>query len=106
MLALTRPRSRGPLVASVLSLGLLAPLAHADTLTVGPDLEVYDFDSITQAVNLASPGDTILVAPGDYPGFQVTGKPLTILGSGSGQTRLTSKFVSAFSRRGPCAFRP
>lgn len=100
MLALPWPRTRGLLAASALSIGLSASLVHADTLTVGPDADVYDFASISFAINAAKAGDTILVAPGDYGGFHLQSKPLTILGSGSGQTFLINTFTPLFVESG------
>ncbi len=49
----------------------LLPCASASTIQSGPDIQ--------GAIASASPGDTILVGPGDYSSFQVD-KPLTIQG--------------------------
>lgn len=79
---------------------VLAPPALAETITVGPDLQLYDFAHIYHAVEFAKPGDTILVAPGDYQGFELVGKDLTILGAGSGLSRITSTYAILFAESG------
>ncbi len=57
---------------------LLTPTTFSDVLTVD-DSGGSDFLSIGQAIFAASPGDTILVRPGLYPGFFVD-KDVRILG--------------------------
>lgn len=57
---------------------LLPAIASASTLNVGPG---ESFTSIQAAVDAASPGDTIIVAPGVYPENLVIGKsPLVLSG--------------------------
>ncbi len=79
-------RSRIQVTASVLFASLLASTAFAVTINVPggqPDIQ--------SAINAASPGDQILVAPGTYvisSTINVTVANLTIQGSGSGSTTL------------------
>lgn len=76
------------MITRLIALGVLATPVFADTVTVGPDVGTYDFDSIQAAVNAAQPGDVVRVAPGAYSGFAV-GKPLTVLGPGADQATVT-----------------
>ncbi len=96
MLARTRPHLRGIGSLCVLAVCLQAQSASADVLTVGPDPLTSDFTRIQTAVDAAASGDTILVAPGDYEGFRISTKALTVLGAGDGQTRITEIPVSPF----------
>jgi parallel beta-helix repeat protein len=57
--------------------------ASAASLTVGTSGQ---FKTIAEAVNAAHPGDTIVVAPGNYAENIVIDKPLTIQSQGSGST--------------------
>ncbi|MHC4375282.1 MAG: hypothetical protein ACYS26_01660 [Planctomycetota bacterium] len=98
MLALLEPLQPGRLVVLALTVGLAGATANAETLTVGDDALTSDFTSIQDAVDAAAPGDTILVAPGDYVGFRVSSKPLTILGAGSDQTRINEFTISLFTQ--------
>lgn len=64
---------------------LLTSLASAQSTwivddTPGPGV---NFTSLPAAVAAAASGDTLLVGPGTYEGFQVANKALTILGAGS-----------------------
>ncbi|MHC4375134.1 MAG: hypothetical protein ACYS26_00910 [Planctomycetota bacterium] len=77
------------LIRSLCLASLLAPLAQADTITVGPDPAVYDYTTIQPAVLFSAPGDTILIAPGEYAGFDVNNRSLQIIGAGPGRTRIT-----------------
>jgi hypothetical protein len=68
-----------------LSAALLASFASAQTTwvvddTPGPGVA---FTSLPAAVAAAASGDTLLVAPGHYAPFHVSGKALTILGDGN-----------------------
>ena len=97
MLALLQTLQRVQLVPLALTVGLASATASAETWTVGEDALTSDFTSIQDAVNAAAAGDTILVAPGDYVGFRVALKPLTILGAGSQQTRINAVAGSFFT---------
>jgi len=59
----------------------VAPAAALDVVVVdesgGPGT---DFTSIQPAIDAASEGDVVVVRPGDYAGFTVTGKSLTVVG--------------------------
>lgn len=70
------------MIARSLALVCLTSPALAETLTVGPDPTAFDFTRIQSAVDAATPGDTICVAPGSYERFRIT-KPVHVLGSGS-----------------------
>ena len=50
------------------------------------------FTTIQQAVDAASAGDTIMIAPGTYAGATIN-KALTIIGAGSGSTIVNSNFA-------------
>jgi hypothetical protein len=67
-------------LALVLLIGGLPPLARADVLTIDDDGPA-DFSALQPAIDAALPGDVLLVAPGDYAGFVVDGKGLSILAS-------------------------
>ena len=54
-----------------------------------------EYPTIQQAINAASPGDTIGVAPGIYNEDVNIGKPLNLVGSGSTLTHLGSIRISA-----------
>ncbi len=76
------------LVACVIVLGL-AGSSLADTWTVDDDGPA-DFDNIQSAIILASPGDTVLVAPGTYTRLflnnyviDLMGKPISVRATGS-----------------------
>ncbi|MDM7912306.1 MAG: NosD domain-containing protein, partial [Methanotrichaceae archaeon] len=58
-------------VLAVLLAFAFIPFASASTIQSGPDIQ--------EAISSASPGDVILVGPGEYNSFQVD-KPLTIRG--------------------------
>lgn len=86
-------------LAAACALGTGVPFAWADTLTVGMDPLTADFISIQDAVDAAAAGDTILVGPGEYVGFRVNTKHLTILGAGQGLSRIY-KFPGSFFSEG------
>ncbi len=64
---------------SVLLVASMVMPAFAAELYVGPG---QAFASIQAAIDAAADGDTIVVLPGNYAGFSLSGKRLTILGSG------------------------
>jgi parallel beta-helix repeat protein len=68
------------LASAAMTLGLCLP-ALAATLCVNPHLSGCQA-TIGAAVSLASPGDTIEVAPGTYAEEVVVAKPLTLQGTG------------------------
>jgi hypothetical protein len=76
--------------APLLLLALASPAA-AEVHTVGPAGSGADFTAIQAAIDASAPGDTVLVAAGDYAGFALA-KPLLVLGAGSGKTKLTSAY--------------
>jgi hypothetical protein len=79
--------SNFPLRAAVLLVGLMAAASAQTTWTVDDDGgSDVDFASLPAAVAAAVSGDTIVVGPGSYAPFHVTGKALTLRGAGSGQT--------------------
>jgi hypothetical protein len=60
------------------SAGLLAATSQADVLIVD-EAGSGDFTLIQDAVNAATDGDIVLVHPGNYTGFLLTGKRLSIV---------------------------
>jgi len=76
--------------SALLALGL-PPFALAADLFVGPGSSGAPFQSIGAAVQAAQAGDVIFVAPGAYTetATVVIDKPLTLLGSGHTNTRLS-----------------
>ncbi|HEX6811252.1 MAG TPA: hypothetical protein VF384_06495 [Planctomycetota bacterium] len=75
---------------------LLASVASAQTTwivddTAGPGVH---FTSLPAAVAAAASGDTLLVAPGNYAAFHVSGKALSILGDGNATTIIDGPPVS------------
>jgi hypothetical protein len=74
----------------VVSLGLVTapPVLAATTIHV-PN----DYATIQQAIDLASPGDTITVAAGTYAAFQVIGKNNIHIIGAEGATVTTAKFI-------------
>ncbi|TAJ12044.1 MAG: hypothetical protein EPO68_13945, partial [Planctomycetota bacterium] len=77
---------------SVPLLAIAAPLASANTLTVGPAGSGATYTDIQPAVDAAAPGDTILVLPGFYGSFAVS-KPIHVTGAGSSLIPGTTTFV-------------
>jgi hypothetical protein len=57
-------RGFGTLVGSLLAIGLVASAAHGATLRVPAD-----YPSVLEGVDAASPGDTVLVAPGTWTDY-------------------------------------
>jgi parallel beta-helix repeat protein len=53
---------------------------HAATLCVNPGGKAGCMSTITAAVNAASPGDTVLIAPGIYAEDVIITKPVSLLG--------------------------
>ena len=58
-----------------------ALLANANTLCVNPGGTSGCKTTITAAVNMASPGDTILIAPGTYTEDVVITQPISLIGA-------------------------
>lgn len=75
-------------VIRLLACGALTLPAVADTVTVGPDVAIYDFDNIQAAVDAAQSGDVVRVAPGAYSSF-IVDKSLTVLGPGADLATVT-----------------
>jgi len=76
-------------LARSLALLALAPaLSLAGTIAVGPAGSGAAFEDIADAIAAAQPGDTILIAPGNYVDATplVVDKSLTILGQGAALT--------------------
>jgi len=67
------------LVGAALAVGPVTP-ASGDTLRVGVS---GGFSTITAAIAAANPGDTVLVAPGEYPENLVIEKTVVLVGQGS-----------------------
>lgn len=67
---------------AVLALSLLCGWAHAETWIVetasGPGV---DFTTIQEAIDVAAPGDTIRIGPGDFDAFDLESRPLRVLGT-------------------------
>ena len=76
-------------VALLLALFAFAAPVRSQVHTVGPPGSGADFTTIQAAIDAASPGDTVLVSAGSFPGFSLS-KPLLVVGAGSGATTLTS----------------
>lgn len=74
------------------SLVLCTAVLRAETLLVGPGLP---YATLQSAVDAAADGDTIRIAPGTFAGFVVSGKTLTILGSGNDQTNVACSVIGA-----------
>ena len=81
----------GPALA--LALGTLlfgghARVASAATLCVSSDGSGGCYTSIQAAVNAASPGDAVNVAPGDYQESVTISSPMSLIGSGASATTI------------------
>lgn len=76
------------LLATALGLLLFSTHAQAEILSVGPDPGRYDHTTIQSAIDAASSGDTVQVAPGTYDGFFMISKSVNVIGAGSDRTVL------------------
>jgi hypothetical protein len=86
-------------VSTLVSIEKLSFTSQAGTtLVVGPG-SVYA--TIQAAIDAATVGDTILVLPGTYAENLSVGKPLTIIGAGSGDDPATSTIVTAAAAGSP-----
>jgi len=87
----------GLMVLAAFGVLVLAPAAGASHLLISPTLKVpsKNYPTIQSAVNAASPGETILVAPGTYVEQLTIHKSVTIIGSGAGKTVIKSPAVLA-----------
>jgi hypothetical protein len=75
------PRFHTWLVVSCFALiAALSESASANTLCVKPGTSTC-FQTISSAVNAASPNDVIDVAPGTYKEYVIIGKPLSLIGA-------------------------
>ncbi|MFT5079974.1 MAG: hypothetical protein ACI9C2_001882 [Gammaproteobacteria bacterium] len=74
----------GSILRATFALAMLASLAHAADLNVGPG---QPFMEIDEAIAAASPGDRIFVGPGIYKPFDLV-KPVEVRGLGPLQTRV------------------
>jgi parallel beta-helix repeat protein len=83
-------------VALIVCAVLVVP-ASAANLSVGAGGQ---FKTIQQAVDVAKPGDTVLVAPGTYTENIVVNKPLTITGNATVQAADSSKDVFLLTSQG------
>jgi len=61
---------------------------ESDSSMTRGEMVVYDGQSIQQAVDNATPGDTIRVYAGTYTEHVIVNKTLTLMGNGTGQTTL------------------
>lgn len=61
----------------------LVPLSSQDIINVP-----MDFSTLQEAVNSANPNDIILISEGEFYGFTIINKPLTIKGAGKEKTIL------------------
>lgn len=66
---------------------LLGAPAGADTLLVGPPITGAAFEQVQDALDVAAPGDVVLVAPGTFDAFEVR-VPVTVIGQEPSQTRV------------------
>ena len=82
-------RVRGALAASLVA--LLPQIASAEVFVVDDDFGPgVDFADVQSAVNAAFEGDQILVRAGQYSGFFVVGKSLSVLAEEAGAVSLDS----------------
>jgi hypothetical protein len=69
----------------VLTLAATGSVTLTDTISVGPDLGIFDYTMITGAIVNAESGEKVLIAPGLYAENQsVSGKDLAMRNAGGG----------------------
>jgi hypothetical protein len=78
-------------LASTFTLFALTAAARAADLFVGPGQAFADIQS---AIDAASPGERVFVAPGVYETFEIT-KPVAVLGAGAGLVTVRNSSASS-----------
>lgn len=87
-------RSLGSLLASSVAVfAIQSRPVLADVLTVGPSGSGASFTEIQPAIDAAQPGDTVLVAAGNYAPF-VLDKALSVIGAGSTSTSVVAPSIA------------
>jgi hypothetical protein len=89
-----------PDACSALVLGLIAALAPALTAqgrvwVVDDGPLAADFSALQPAVDAAAEGDILLVMPGNYASFKITGKSLTVTAEHPGRAKLNNLFSAS-----------